>query len=662
MNTGIATDIPRWNLSSIYSGFNGTDYKQAVTGYITGMDKLESLLDNESAQKQDFWAWLAHYLVVSNKNGALEESLNAYAYASYSTDTTNPEYVNQVAYLEDLSVRSRGIGVRFQAVLTHYAQDFSTFFTSYPQFSRYEFVLKEEITDAGHRMSLPEEQLAADLERTGSAAWARLHEQIISNLTDSDTGMVFNEIRNAAYSPDRSVRRRAWETEKKLLKSAEIPLAAALNNIKGATITLNQRRNWTDALDRALVSARMSRRTLDCLISALESALPMWRSYLKLKGRLIAAGEALAAGKPVAAESDSGGCAFYDLFAPLPGILFSAGTAGKSNTNPGQSLVGTAGSPVTGARGAENGFSGSGAVVDSSEKVWSFAEARSYIIDKFSRFAPDMGRFAELAFQNQWIDAQVRKGKVGGAYCIDFPAQKESRVLSNFTGSFSDVITLAHELGHAYHHHCIAGMDYYVTHYPMTLAETASTFAETIVMKDILKQASGAETIRLVETHLQDSCQVLVDILCRFYFERSVFAARDKDSIPASGFCNMMAEAQEKTYGDGLSEERHEYMWAVKSHYYSPSLDFYNFPYAFGLLFALGLYARYEAEGDSFADVYRSILQDTGSYSCEEICRKAGFDIETEEFWKSGIKLFEEEITVLTAFADTVLSGKESIA
>lgn len=618
---------PRWDLTSIFSCFDGADYQQALVEYAEGMNDLDKRLADEAGRKVNFGQWLADYLVASNRIGALEESLNAYAYSSYSTDTTNTDYLNNLSKLEEMALQSNAQALVFQGILTEYTQELSTFYTSFPQFSQYQYVLEQVIADGKHRMSGEEEKLAADLCRTGGAAWSRLHEQVISNLTDTATGKTFNEIRNEAYSPDPAVRKKAWETEISLLQSVEIPIAAALNNLKGATVTLNRRRGWNEAIDRALSSANMGKKTLAALIGAIEDSLPFWREYLQLKGRLLQA-----AGETESGKSDSGstsetasqGCAFYDLFAPLPKVLGEASVS------------------------AENSVKMEG---------WTFDEARSYITEKFYGFSKDMGDFAANAFAHNWIDAEVRKGKVGGAYCIDFPSKGVSRVLSNFTGSFSDVTTLAHELGHAYHHHCIAGLDYQLTHYPMTLAETASIFAENIIMKDVIARCQGFDKLQLLELHLQDSCQVLVDILSRFYFEQSVFQQREKGELSATDFCGLMAQAQEKSYGNGLSSERHEYMWAVKTHYYSPDLDFYNFPYAFGLLFALGLHAQYQQQGKDFPQVYQNLLRDTGTYSCEEVCRRAGFDIESKEFWAAGIKTFLPELEELKAYEKAVTGG-----
>ncbi|MBP5753210.1 MAG: peptidase M3, partial [Treponema sp.] len=450
-----------------------------------------------------------------------------------------------------------------------------------------------------------EENLASDLNLTGGAAGGMLHEQIISNLADED-GTTFNELRNLAYDPDPLVRKNAWEKEKELLAQNRISFAASLNNLKGQTVTLNRRRNFGNALDRSLNANRMSRKTLDALIGALEDSLPMWRKYFNAKAAILRKNSQTAS--ETAGTDKNPGLAFYDLFAPLP----SAG--GNDST---ESVL---------------------------EKKWSFDEARDYVLAEYKSFSEDMYQFAKSAFDNKWIDAEVRPGKVGGAYDEDFPKGHQSRILSNFTGAFSDIITLAHELGHAYHFSCMKGKPSLFYDYPMTLAESASTFAETITKQDIIASCTGNDRMCLLDLDLQDASQILVDILCRFYFENAVFQEREKSELNADDFCRLMLDAQERTYGSGLNDERHEYMWAVKSHYYSPDLDFYNFPYAFGQLFSAALYMRFKKEGPSFATSYREILSQTGNLSCEELCAKAGFDITTKEFWKSGLELYEKEV------------------
>ena len=591
----IDTTIPRWDLSSIYTNFQSPDFENAMKKVSEGNNKLNGFIADYNPNI-NFDQWLSNYLDLENQIDAEYESLYAYTEAISSTDTTDTESLNIISKLDDIGLELSKTDLDFLEILNQNKDKIEDFCKNNEKFAEYQYVLNKRILGFSHNMTKAEENLAEDLQRTGGDAWSRLQGQIISNLVDKETGKTFNQLRNEAYSDDKETRKIAYEKELALLEGAKIPLAACLNNLKGATVTLNRRRNWTDAIERSLSSARITQKTLAALISAIEESLPFWQDYLKTKANILGDGDALP---------------FYDLFAPLPN---------KKNTD--------------------------------KEKVWTFEEAKEYIIERYSSFSEHMGDFAKMAFEKNWIDAEVRKGKVGGAYCTSFPAQKQARVLTNFTGTFSDILTLAHELGHAYHDHCIHHLDNALLGYPMTLAETASIFAETIVMEDMLSKTEGYEKAKLAEMHLSDGCQVLVDILSRFYFEKSVFEKKDAGlEISAEDFCNLMLDAQNRSYGKGLKDdEKHGFMWALKVHYYSPELDFYNFPYAFGQLFALALYARYKKEGKPFTEVYQELLAKTGSKSCEDICKEAGFDIETKDFWLSGIKEFQSNLDILKEY------------
>ncbi len=600
--------IPRWNLDSIFSSIGSKEYENAIASYKSGMEELEQLLKNVGA---DFPAWLSDYLEAHDKVLSISSTLGAYAYAIYSTDTTNTDYLNNISKIDEIALRFEQIELSFRKVLLENAKSLDDFYARFPKFSDYRYLLSEELEQTKHQMSFAEENLASDLQRTGGNSWDRLHEQIISNLKD-ENGKTFNGLRNDAYSPDAELRKSSFDKEKALLKQNEIAFAACLNNLKGETCTLNKRRNWKDAIDRSLSSGRLSKETLKALIGAIEDSLPSWREYFKAKAKFLAK-HSMTVSKT--AGKNGAGLAFYDLFAP---ISQNEGADEKSLLS----------------------------------KEWTFDEAKDYIIERYSSFSAEMGAFAKNAFEKNWIDAEVRAGKVGGAYDEDFALNHESRILTNFTGAFSDIITLAHELGHAYHFSCMKGKPAAFFSYPMTLAETASTFAETIVKQDMVSKCSGDEKLQILELDLQDTSQVLVDILSRFYFERSVFEKRAQGELSAEDFCALMADAQERSYGDGLNEERHEYMWAVKSHYYSTGLDFYNFPYAFGQLFGAGLYSLYKKEGSSFAQRYAQLLSHTGNMSCEELCRECGFDITKKDFWKSGIELYLGEIKEFKALAE----------
>ena len=628
------TNIPDWDLGSIYPDINSEKYKSDLAKLTEGIKTLKAL--NDQAENPDqknhlnIQNWIADFFKADDILGPLANTLAAYSYSIYSVDTTSKSLLDNLNQVESLTDQYEIQLNRFSHTVAKNRGILSEFYVNFPQYKKYEFSINEMLEDDIHTLSPELEGIIAKLQQTGGRAWDRLHEQLISNLKDPETGKLFNELRNDAYSPDARLRKESWQKEIALLKQNEIAFAASLNNLKAETLSLLEERSWNCAIDRALSSSRMKKETLDALIAAIEESLPQWRKYLKAKAEYLKNHNATAStncGKEK-------GLAFYDLFAPLDG-----NTANDGNTN-------TAGQTETGCNTATPSATNNRAASEESllSKNWTFEEARDYIVKEFTSFSPVMGDFAKNAFDKNWIDARVHPGKVGGAYCQDFYVQKESRVLSNFTGAFSDIITLAHELGHAFHFFCIKDKDYRNANYPMTLAETASTFAETIVKQDILKTASKEDRIKILELDLQDTCQVLVDILCRFYFERSVFEERQNGELTSEDFCRLMAHAQERSYGDGLSAERHEYMWAVKSHYYSVDLDFYNFPYAFGQLFAAGLYSRYKKEGKAFVDIYCNLLSDTGSMSCEDLCFKAGFDITKKDFWKSGIDFYINEI------------------
>lgn len=613
-STNSRNPAPRWNLDSLFSSINSPEYKSALAEFTSGMENLESLLASartfitQANDHFDFPVWLKGFLEADEKVSALCGTLNAYAYIIYSVDTTNTDFLNNITQIDNLTLRYKQLDLTFKSVLLANSGRLEDFYKRFPEFEEYRYILNETLEETKHQMSPLEEKLAGELQQTGGDAWDRLHEQLISNLKDAETGKTFNELRNDAYSAAPELRKSAYHKEISLLKQNEIAFAACLNNLKGETLTLNRHRKWQNPLDRSLASARLSQQTLDALIGSIEESLPLWREYFNLKADFLHKN-----GGTV--SQDKKGLAFYDLFAPL---------STKDSEKSGDSLL---------------------------SKEWTFDEARDYIIERYSSFSAEMGEFAKKAFAENWIDAEVRAGKVGGAYDEDFALGHQSRIMTNFTGAFSDIITLAHELGHAYHFSCMKGKPSVFFSYPMTLAETASTFAETIVKQDMISKCSDSEKIQILDLDLQDVSQVLVDILCRFYFERSVFGERKNGELNSDDFCRLMREAQEKSYGNGLNSERHEYMWAVKSHYYSTGLDFYNFPYAFGQLFAAGLYARYQKEGAAFAKTYAELLSNTGNMSCEDLCKKAGFDITKKDFWKSGIEMYAREVGIMKGLA-----------
>ncbi len=578
------SDLPLWDLSSVYPGFDSNEYKAAKDELIALCTAYEA---HVSAPFADFKAWLKTSLDYINDAGSLADTLGAYTYASYSVDTRDKTATAELNAIDELSLPLKRADVLFKNVLAANSAE-ALLLRSSPEFSRFAFFIDDELFWQTRQMAPELEDLAADLGRCGADAWGRLQETVSSNASaewDEVSGerKTVIQLRSLAFDKDRGVRQKAYAKELSVWKAVAIPMAAALNGVKGFTLSLGRRRGWKDPLDRSVEQARITRKTLDSLILAMEESLPAWRRYLKAKASFL--------GNP--------SCAFYDIFAPVGEVT----------------------------------------------KIYTWDETRDFIIDKFNVFSKDMGEFAAGAFSKNWLDARPREGKVGGAYCIGFPRARSSRIMCNFAGSFDSLTTVAHELGHAYHGHLLRDEPYALTHYPMTLAETASIFAETIVFENAMTTAGPDEKLSLIETNLQGGCQILVDILSRFYFEQSVFERRQKGDLSPDELCELMIDAQKRTYGDGLDASAlHPYMWAVKGHYYSQGLSYYNFPYAFGQLFGLGLYARSREQGPSFADTYRNLLMDTGKASAVAVTKAAGFDIETPAFWRSGVSVFTRQI------------------
>ncbi|MDR2865690.1 MAG: M3 family oligoendopeptidase [Spirochaetaceae bacterium] len=593
--------LPRWNLKSIYPSFDSPAYKADKELLQACIDDFQKKLVR--SEKKVLTEKLLLDLIRSFEiSGDTAENLSAYTEIIYTTNTQDKRALVEINEIDRIKLPLGIYAARFGSLLVKNKTLLKGLVKKSSELKPYKFFLEKSLEKAKHQMDSEMEYLGSDLARSGADAWARLHSSIVSTssvLWDETTGerKTLTALRDCAHNKNREIRERAYRMELAALKNVEIPLAAALNGVKGQAITLDKRRGWKSVFEKSSFQSCISEKTLNVLIAALEKSLPVFRRYLKAKAKILGLEK----------------CAFYDLFAPV-----SARTGSSANED------GTTGTEI---------------------KKWTWKESGDFIAARFEEFDPSMARFARNLFLHSWVDAEGREGKIGGAYCADFPLAKESRILCNFEGSFDSVTTLAHEIGHAWHHELVKDLPRSLALYPMTLAETASIFAETLVFEGALKKADGNEIITLIESNLKDSCQVIVDILSRFYFERELFKRREKGELAPDDLCSIMLDAQKKCYGAGLdNKEAHPYMWAVKDHYYNYVLSFYNYPYAFGQLFSLALYARALNEGPSFAAVYRDLLSSTGRLSAEYLARKAGFDIEDENFWQSGIKIINARV------------------
>ena len=541
----------------------------------------------ESLTLEDSIEGITQVVKLLEESTVLTGRLYNYIHLTLATDTTH-ETATQV------EVQLAGVSADLQATyakVSKFLGTIQTDITTDPFLAEYRYYFEEAKKDATHLLSDELEEVLAKMSISGGKAWSQLFDFMWSSAQGEYKGEVvtLSEIRGKAYDSDAEVRKSAYEAELKMYDAIKEPIAFSLNHIKKEVLTTSQLRGFESPLAHTLEASRMSRETLDALLEAIREYLPNFRKYLRHKAALL---------------GHENGLPFYDLFAP----------------------------------------------VGNSSRTFTVEESKDYLIENFKTFSADLAEMTEEFFDKHYIDFYPRKGKVGGAFCANLPMIKQSRVLTNFTGSLSDVVTLAHELGHAYHGLHIENHRPLNQDYSMPVAETASTFNENIIMNTAIKEASNEEKIALIESQLQDTTQIIVDIYSRYLFESAVFENREQSFMFSKDLEEMMLSAQKEAYGDGLDQfYLHPYMWACKPHYYSTGLSFYNFPYAFGGLFSKGLYAIYQEQPEGFVEKYQELLRATTVSSVEDTAKVLGVDVSTPEFWKKALAEVAESIEAFIA-------------
>lgn len=592
--------LPRWDMTTVYPGLETPAFEEGFAKTVQDIAELAHLFNSYAIIEQPPQAIEASLVQKFEKittcyNSVQEHirTLTAYISSFILTDSQNKIAQARMSELQGALVTLALLTTRYTAWVGSLDREK---LIQHSQIARdHTYALYRAKEQAGHLMSSAEESLAAELNVSNGTAWARLHGNVTSQLTlkieieGQSKELPMSAIRNMAYDKKREVRSRAYDIEIEGWKQAALPLAAALNSIKSEVLVTTQRRHWDTPLDASLWVNSIDRQILDAMLAMARAAFPAFRRYLHCKAQALGLVR----------------LAWYDLFAPI----------GNSN------------------------------------RVWEFEEAAAFIIEQFGTYSSRLSDFAARAFRERWIDAEPRAGKRDGALCMLLRGD-ESRVMANFKPVFAGVSTLAHELGHGYHNLNLAQRAPLQRSHPMTLAETASIFCETIIRQAALKQANKQEQIAILEAALQGTCQVVVDISSRFLFEQRVFEKRKQRELSIDELNELMLEAQRETYGDGLDEKTlHPYMWAVKQHYYNTGRSYYNYPYMFGLLFGLGLYARYQEDPEDFKRGYDELLSSTGMADAATLAARFGIDLRTEEFWQSSLNIIQHDINL---FADAV--------
>jgi pepF/M3 family oligoendopeptidase len=570
-----------WNLDRLYKGFDDPAYAADMESMKALVAEFTAFVENLSNMEP----------VEALRTGvALREKLSdlstLFQYASLRS-ATNTKDTTPGSYMGRVMAMRSGLAAPMAA--------YNAWVVSLPNLMElvkndaylkdYEFLFSQMADSARYQLSAEAEAVAAKLEMSGGSAWAKLQSYLTSTVPVNYRGTVTNlsAIRNLASDSDPQVRKDAYEAELACYEAIKEPVAHALNAIKLETISDCQLRGYESPLARTLLHSDMEKATLDAMLAAMDEYSPKFWQYLKAKAKAL---------------GHENGLPWYDLFAPM----------GKAST------------------------------------VFTAEEAREYLLKQFATFDEELTAMVAQAFDEAWIDFYPHDGKRGGAFCSGIRKIGESRILTNFDGSFGAVVTLAHELGHAFHNACLKGHRPLNMGYSMPVAETASTFNECVVMNAAIKSAADKEEkIALIESQLQDATQIICDIYSRFRFEAMVFANREQQFMNADTLCGYMLEAQKQSYGDGLDHScLHPFMWVCKSHYYGPT--FYNFPYAFGGLFARGLYAQYEKEGAAFVPKYKKLLFTTPVATAENVAKVADLDLTDKEFWRGALQTIADQI------------------
>jgi len=592
--------LPHWDLTDIYPGLDSPEFEADFQHAIDLVAGLEAFLVEKQINRDGIHTE-QDLPVLSESISALIDWLNQgfsllYTLNNYTQSLTTVDSYDTLAMQQFSKVQSQLVRLlQVEKVITGWLGSLGSLLdqiiAANPKAESHAYYLKKNAGQSQYLMSDAEEQLANQLSLSGLRAWGKLQGTLTSQLLinfeldGGEKGYPLAALQNIRrYNPHPGIRQRAFQAEIAGLESIRESLAACMNGVSGFNNVLNKSRLRRDAIHHSLDTSSIDQETLEVMLSAMQDAFPDFRAYLHKK----------------AERFNQESLPWWDLFAPV-----------GDNTS-----------------------------------QFSWTQAQEFILDNFNTYSPHLANFAKHAFDNSWIDAEPRKGKRGGAFCVRFPAVEQPRVLCNFDGSLDQVSTIAHELGHAYHIYCQRGKNFlqYIT--PMTLAETASIFCETIIMDAALENASSPqEKLNILETELIGDTQIIVDITSRYLFEKEVYERRAEAELSADEFCEIITRAQVETYGDGLDQDHlHPYMWAWKPHYYRSDFAFYNYPYAFGLLFSTGLYSLYQQRGQEFVPLLQDLLANTGLASPAELAIRFGIDIRSEAFWQQSLDVIRRRI------------------
>ncbi len=583
-----------WDLSTFFPVFDGPEYQQFREDLKTELAELVQPLPDagdDMDRAVDIWVdWLIGY------EGVLVRLSHIASYLSCLTaaDSANESYTAEKAALslnwaslkKARNVILESLGCAGDGLIARLKND--------SRLDGATYALDRLHRKSRHRMSPAEEALTADLGVDGFDAWGRLYDTVSGNLEfdmvypdGSSRTLSMSQRRSLLGHPDREVRKAAFHGGNRTWESTARVTAAALNSLAGTRNTLLRRRGQKHFLEPVLFDARIGQSCLDALLEALEQRREVGREVLRHK----------------AARMGRSRVAWYDLEAPT-----QMGEAGEA--------------PIE------------------------WGEACQWVQEAFDRSYPELGSFFGDAIAKRWIDWSPRRGKQPGGFCTTSSLTGESRIFMTYNGTVNDVMTLAHEAGHAFHGHLLGDRRGLARSYPMTLAETASTFAEQLLTEGIVGDPNrpSDHKKRLLDSQVRHAVTFLLDIPIRYHFERRFNQERQEGEVSVSRLKAMMSEIQREWLGEILETDGEDpFFWASKLHFYITERSFYNFPYTFGFLLSRKLFTRYRAEGPSFLQHYEAFLRGTSTRDADSlIVDVLHEDPSDPTFWMSAIDSLRE--------------------
>ena len=578
------TDM-NWDLTSYFPEFQGSEYKEfkvTLSGGIKSLDEKASVSEPLCRENLEFWK---EVFLETEKLISKYSHIRSYVGCLSASDSNREDYLREEAAISLLGSDLEKLEVQLQRAFRGADEDLLSEFVSFPDIESASYYVKRVWRNSRFTMSAPKEILASELGVDGISAWGRIYDTVSSKMTfemvypdGTKKRLPMSQRRSLMESPDREIRKAAFSGGNAAWEGFEDVAAGAINAISGTRHTLYRHREIDHFLDVALFDAAVSRQTLDSMMEAIRETVELPRSILRLKAETLGLD----------------GVSWYDLGAPM--------NLGKTG-----------------------GVDWSG--------------AKSMVSDSFSAAYPRLGGFFDHVCRSEWIDWEIRDGKRPGGFCTGSLLTGESRIFMTYNAGVGDILTLAHEAGHAFHSHVMRDLRSYAQFYPMTLAETASTFGEMLLADGLLRDPSTSveDKVLVRDAEVNHGAIYLLDIPVRYEFERKLYERRARGELTVSELKELMTETQKEIFGDVLLEYD-PFFWASKLHFYITGVSFYNFPYTFGYLLSRALFEKFRRHAEEFLPVYEEFLTLTGSDDAEgAVKRSIGDDITSKDFWKEAI-------------------------